>query len=119
MDRTDAITRLEPLRAQMYSPETMPRLGVDFLEWYLSVLETFDETFGPGSSARTDFERTGFEFPPEWQQKGAARLRQEMQAQCGIELPESFTILLDDYHRKRLADARELLIALIIELRTS
>ena len=77
MDRPEAISRLEALRAQTYSPETMPRLGVDFLEWSLSVLETFDDTFGPGSCA----------------------------------------IPLNAYYRHRLADARELLSSLILELR--
>jgi hypothetical protein len=115
--RTEAITRLEALRAQTYCLETMLRVSVEFLEWYLSVLESFDEFFGPESSARTDFERIGFEIPSEWQRRGATRLRQELEAQHGTELPESFTIPLNDYHRKQLADARELLTSLLIELR--
>jgi hypothetical protein len=119
VDRAEAITRLETLRAQTYSLETMPRLGVDFLQWYLSVLESFDDTFGPESRARAEFEQIGYELAPEWQQKGAARLRQELAEQYGINLPESFAIPLNDYYRKRLADARELLTSLILELRRS
>jgi hypothetical protein len=118
MGRDEAITRLGQLRAQTYTLETSPRLAMDFWEWYLHVLEVFDEIFGPASSARQQFEQIGFEFPTEWQQQGIARLRQVVQEQRGIDLPESFAIPLTDYHYKRFADARELFTSLIIELRT-
>jgi hypothetical protein len=64
VDQAEAITRLEFLREQTYALETQPSLDIDFLEWYLYTLETFDEIFGPGSSARAEFERIRFEFPP-------------------------------------------------------
>jgi hypothetical protein len=64
MEPAEGITRLESLREQMYRLETQPRLSVDFLEWYLHTLETFDEIFGLGSRARADFERIRFGLPP-------------------------------------------------------
>jgi len=99
VDQAEAITRLEFLREQTYALETQPSLGIDFLEWYLYTLETFDEIFGPGSSARAEFERIRFEFPPAWQQQGATRLRQELREQRGIDWPESFSIPLNAYHQ--------------------
>jgi hypothetical protein len=101
----------------MYRLETQPRLSVDFLEWYLHTLETFDEIFGLGSRARADFERIRFELPPSWQQRGTAQLHQELQVQHGTDLPETFALPLNDYHQKRFAEARELFLSLIIELR--
>jgi hypothetical protein len=112
-----AVTRLESLLDQMYSLGTQQYLSVDFLEWYLHTLETFDEIFGPESTARAEFERIRFEFPPAWQQQLTARLRQELQVHHNIDLPESFTIPLNNYHQQRLAEARELFLRLIIDLR--
>jgi len=67
---------------------------------------------------KADFERLPFEFPPAWKQQGAARLRQELRVQHGIDVPESLSIPLKDCHQKRLAEARELFTSPIIALRT-
>src|SRR5215510_3953914 len=63
VDQAAAITRLEFLREQTSRLEKQPRLGVDFLEWYLHALETFDEIFGPGSRARQISSASRLSFP--------------------------------------------------------
>jgi hypothetical protein len=84
--------------------------------WHNDVLEALSQIYGQESPEKREFEQISFGFPPETLQRGAEKLRADIQ-QHGIYLPESFSIPQTDYYQKSLTTAAEFLFGLIITLR--
>lgn len=56
---------LERLRGQITSRLTQPRLGGDFYQWYLEVLEALERIFGTHADEMRKFQQIPFAFHPE------------------------------------------------------
>jgi hypothetical protein len=110
-DKSSAIARFERLRGEISFLLERPRLGEDFQRWHRDVLIALEETFGPDEQA--EFQRIAFDVDP--------MLLRQLRKQRGTTLsdnyPDPYEIAQDDYYQKRLYDAEEFLLAMIILLR--
>ena len=108
VDQPSAITRLERLHSQISSLQAKPRPGGDFYEWYLEVLTALEMIFGADSTAMREFQQIPFEVDPEI----LRRIREQ------FALPDDAEIPPDPYYQERLYEAEELLLAMILDLKS-
>ena len=106
-DQPSAIAPLEPLRNQISSLQTRPRLGGDFYQWYLEVLDALETIFGADSNAVREFQQIPFEVDPEI----LRRIREQ------FALPDDTETLQDSHYQERLYEAEEFLLAMVLNFK--
>ena len=107
MDTRGALVILERLRARCEPLREEPRLGGDFYQWYLEVLDTLEQVFGRESDDVKEFQQIPFEID----QGILHQFRRQ------LALPPDTNIPQDSYYLERLYQAEEFLLARIITLR--
>ena len=106
MDTRGALVVLERLRARCESLHEEPRLGGDFYQWYLEVLDALEQIFGRESDDVVEFQHIPFEID----QGTLRQLRRQLAIPPDIPIPQ------DSYYLERLYQAEEFLLARIITL---
>jgi hypothetical protein len=106
MDKRSARVILERLRARCEPLREEPRLGGDFYQWYLEVLDALEQIFGRESDDVMEFQQIPFEID-----QGIIRqLRRQLAIPPDVHIPQ------DSYYLERLYQAEEFLLAKIITL---
>ena len=116
MEKSEAIIRLERLRAEAYLLQTTARLGADFQRWHREVLAILDQIYGSHSMEKEEFGRIRFSLGDDMLDSNDERLRTELSEQYGVE-PSGPLHNAEGYYQRRLKEAAEFLYALILTLR--
>lgn len=107
LDKPSALALLERLRDRISFLRDEQRLGGNFYQWYLEVLDTLDHIFGVGSEEVEEFQRIPFEID----QEVLHPIRRQ------LALPATMIIPQDSHYDERLYDAEEFLLAMILNVR--
>src|SRR5262245_48040800 len=108
MEKSEAIIRLERLRAETDIVQAKPPLGVEFHRWHREVLATLDQVYAPHSREKEEFANIRFSLEDNLLDKGDERLRTELWSRYGVEPPGPLHNA-EGYYQRRLKEAAEFL----------
>ena len=117
MDKDEAIESLNNLRKQAYQLTSKSALGEDFELWLKNAVTTIQDIFGVNSSELSEFKKINFKTDPGIVRRQKYRV-ETLIRQFGIRTQKDFEIPQDHYYYERLYDAAELMLAMIVGLKS-
>lgn len=115
MEKADALALLETLRDEISWPQNAEACDA-LADWYARTLAAVREIFGDGSTQQEEFARIRFEILPEAQRTLREGLRDFVRDRFGVDI-HAPSLGMEQYRRRGLSEAYELLTAEIARLR--
>lgn len=115
MEKADALALLEGLRDEISRLQNA-EAGDALVDWYARTLAAVREIFGDGSIQQDDFARIRFDLSPEARRTLSEGLRDFVRDRFGAEI-HAPSLGMEQYRRRGLSEAYELLTAEISRLR--